>query len=240
VKNHRISAVLTGVLYIIGTAAGILSVAVTGDLLAGDDFIHRIAANPSPLYMGAFFILIMGLSLAAMPIVLFPIFKKRNEALAMGMVVFRGPIEGSTYILFVVNWLLLGAFSKELVASGSNAAALQIIGNVMHQANTIMSPVLSIVFIVGSTMLFVLFYLTKLIPRWLSLWGLIGAVFYIAVAFFKFFDLNLQVDFLYVPLAVQEMVMALWLIIKGFNQGALRELMAAEKVKQDAHMKVSR
>lgn len=224
-KPYRMTAVIVGGLYIIGTVSGILSLIVTRDLFAGEDFLTRIAANPSQLALGAFFVLLMGLSLAAMSVFLYPLFKKKNEALALGMVVFRGAIEGSTYILFVVSWLLLGVFSKEFAAVGAEAVSLQVVGNVLLQANDIMSPVLTIVFIIGTMFLYSLFYLTKLIPRWLSGWGLIGAVIYVAVDLLKFFGLNLHLDILYVPLAVQEMVMALWLIIKGFNQAALDKLM---------------
>ncbi|MDX8366038.1 DUF4386 domain-containing protein [Cytobacillus sp. IB215665] len=227
-KAYRMTAVIVGVLYIIGTASGILSKLVTGDLLAGEDFLSKIAANPHQLNLGAFFILIMGLSLAAMPVFLYPLFKKKNEALALGMVVFRGPLEGSVYILAVVSWLLLSVFSKEFTAAGAEEASLQVIGNVLLQANDIMSPVTTIVFIIGAMLLYTLFYLTKLLPRWLSVWGLIGAVIYLAVDLLKLFGLNLNLEMLYAPLGVQEMIMALWLIIKGFNQAALNELLTAK------------
>jgi hypothetical protein len=224
-KTYRTTAVTVGVLYIIGTISGILSLVVTRDLLAGEDFLTQIAANPFQLTLGAFFILLMGLSLAAMPVFLYPIFKKKNDALALGMVVCRGPIEGCAYILLVVSWLLLGAYSREIAAVGADAASLQVVGNVLLQASDIISPVVTFVFIIGTMFLYTLFYLTKLIPRWLSVWGLIGAAIYVAVDLLKFFNLNIQLDILYAPLAVQEMVMALWLIVKGFNQGALTELM---------------
>ncbi|OEH91153.1 DUF4386 domain-containing protein [Bacillus solimangrovi] len=219
------TAITVGVLYIIGTVSGILSLVMTKELLAGEDFLTRIAANLSQLNLGAFFVLLMGLSLSAMPIFLYPLFRRKNEVLALGMVVFRGPLEGSTYILIAVSWLVLGVFSKEFTTVGAEVGSLQIIGNVLLQAYDIISPVLTIVFIIGALLLYTLFYLTKLIPRWLSVWGLIGAVFYIAVDLLKFFGLDLNLDMLYIPLAVQEMIMALWLIIKGFNQVALNELL---------------
>ncbi|MFS1517296.1 DUF4386 domain-containing protein [Bacillus sp. SCS-151] len=227
-KPYRMTAVIVGVLYIIGTASGILSKLVTRNLFTGEDFLSKIAANPYQLNLGAFFILMMGLSLAAMPVFLYPLFKKKNEALALGMVVFRGPLEGSVYILAVVSWLLLGVFSKEFTAAGAEEASLQVIGNVLFQANDIMSPVTTIVFIIGAMLLYTLFYLTKLIPRWLSVWGLIGAVIYLAVDLLKLFGLNLNLEMLYAPLGVQEMIMALWLIIKGFNLVALDELLTAK------------
>ena len=224
-KTYKMTAVIVGMLYIIGTIAGILSFVVTRNLFTDDDFLLKIAANPFQLNLGAFFVLLMGLSLAAMTVFLYPLFKKKNEALALGMVVFRGPIEGSTYILFVISWLLLGVFSKEFAVVGAEAPSLQAVGNVLSQVNGIITPVLSIVFITGGMFLYALFYLTKLIPPWLSIWGIIGAVIYVAVDLLKFFGLTLHIDFLYAPLGVQEMVMALWLIVKGFDQEALNELL---------------
>ncbi|PRD57092.1 DUF4386 domain-containing protein [Sphingobacterium gobiense] len=225
-KSYRISAMIVGVLYIIGTISGILSIVVTGDLLKGNDVLTKIAMNPIPLNWGSFFILIMGLSLAAMPVFLYPIFKKKNEALALGLVVFRGPIEGSAYMLFVVNWLLLGAYSQEVFAIGGETASLRTMGNVFLQANQLMKPVLSIVFIIGAMFLYTLFYQTQLIPCWLSIWGIIGALFYLIAAIVKFFNIGFgfSIDFLYAPLAIQEMVMAFWLIVKGFNQKYLTNM----------------
>lgn len=224
-KTYRMTAVIVGILYIIGTVSGILSLVVTKDLLAGEDFLIRIAANPFPLNLGAFFVLMMGLSLAAMPVFLYPLFKKKNEALALGMVLFRGPLEGSIYILLAVTWLLLGTFSKAFTAAQAEAASLQVVGHVLLQTKDFITPVLTIVFIIGAILLYTLFYLTKLIPRWLSVWGLIGAAIYVAVDLFGLFGLDLHLDILYVPLAVQEMAMALWLIIRGFSQTALEELL---------------
>ncbi|WP_268870758.1 DUF4386 domain-containing protein [Alkalihalobacillus hemicellulosilyticus] len=212
-------------LYIIGTLSGILSVAVTKDLFAGEDFLTKIAENQSQLNLGALMVLIMGLSLAAMPVFLYPLFKRKNHALALGMVVFRGPLEGSTYILVVVGWLWLGVFSKEFLAAGAEAVPLQVVGNVFLQTKSIVTPVLTIVFIIGAMLLYTLFYLTKLIPRWLSVWGLIAAVFYVTVDLVILLGFNIQLDVLYIPLAVQEMVMALWLISKGFNQVELDRLL---------------
>lgn len=224
-KTYRKTAMIVGVLYIIGTVSGILSLVVTKNLFSGEDFLTRIAANPVQLNLGAFFVLLMGLSLAAMPVFLYPLFKKRDEAMALAMVVFRGPLEGSLYILMAVSWLFLGVFSKEFTVVGAEPASLQVIGNVLLQSKDIMSPILTIVFIIGAMLLYTLFYLTKLIPRWLSGWGLIGAVIYLSVDLLKLFGLNLQLDVLYIPLAVQEMAMALWLVIKGFNQANLDELL---------------
>jgi len=74
---------------------------------------------------------------------------------------------------------------------------------------------LSIVFSIGALFIYSVFYQSKLIPRWLSIWGLIGALSYITCPLFAMFSLDIKI--LMAPLALQEMVMAVWLIVKGFN-----------------------
>jgi hypothetical protein len=60
----------------------------------------------------------------------------------------------------------------------------------------------------------------KLVPRWLSGWGFIGAILVFALLPLEFFSINLT-EILDLPIAVQEMVFAVWLIVKGFNPSAI-------------------
>jgi hypothetical protein len=87
------------------------------------------------------------------------------------------------------------------------------------QADHWLAILLSIVFGLGALMIYIIFYQSKLIPRWLSAWGLVGAVLYIAAPLLGMFGFELE--YLMFLLALQEMVMAVWLIVKGFNSHAL-------------------
>jgi len=205
---------IVGVLFIIGTVSGILSAVFTGSILDAPDYLAQVAANEPKMITGAFFVLLMGLSLAMVPVMMYPLFKRQNEVLALGAVVFRGPLEAATYILMVVSWLLLIVVSRE-VASAADAAQFQALGTVLLKANEMINPVLEIVFSLGALMFYILFYQTRLIPRWLSGWGVIGAVVYLAAGILALFGYGME--FLLALLGVQEMVMALWLIFKGFN-----------------------
>ena len=72
-------------------------------------------------------------------------------------------------------------------------------------------------------MLYSVLYNSKLIPRWLSIWGLIAAVAILAasvIATFEIFPESLAI-LLMIPIALQEQVMAIWLIVKGFNPSAV-------------------
>ena len=213
---QRKTAVIVGILFIIGTVSGILSAVFTGGVFTDSDYLIRVAENEPQILLGAAFVLLMGFSLAMVPVVMFPLFKKKNEALALGAVVFRGPVEAVLYILTVLSWLMLITLGKEFVVAGMPASShFQNIGAVLVQAGNQINQILEIAFSLGALMFYVLFYQTRLIPRWLSLWGVIGAVLYHIAGWSDLFGIDMGV--LIFPLALQEMVMALWLIIKGFS-----------------------
>lgn len=222
--THRSTAILVGVFYIIGTVAGVLSLVFLGSFLGEPEYLTGIAASGSTIVNGALCILTMGFALALVPVLLYPIFRKFNETLALGAVVFRGALETVVYIAQAVIWLLLLSVSREYSAAGSiDIPVFQHIGTLFIAADGWIAHILSIVFSLGALMIYWVFYQSNLIPRWLSVWGLVGAIMNFAGALLGIMgsDLGAFGPVFYLPIAVQEMVMALWLIAKGFNQSAI-------------------
>ena len=205
---ERKAAALIGVLYIIGTVGLVLSVVVTGGILTGPDYLARVAAQPDQVAIGALLVLVAGLSLAMVPVVFWPIGKRYNETLAMGYIVFRGGQEMVMYIATALAWLLLIALSTE-PDSAPFARFLRTAESVAWD------QLVAIPFVLGALLFYVLLFRSRLVPRWLSVWGLVGAALYIVPPIGSMFGLSL--GFLMGPLALQEMVMAVWLIAKGFN-----------------------
>jgi len=230
-NTYRNTAIVVGVLYIIGTVAGVLSVVVTGPILGASDYLANVAANPNQLTTGALLVLLMGLPLAMVPVMLFPIFRKINEVLAVGYVVFRGALETATYIALVIPWLFLLIVGREYAASGApDASYFQVLGSVLKEGKDSITPILVIVFSLGALMLYYLLYRSKLIPRWISGWGVIAILLHLPTGFLIMFQLdnafspvNMAMN---LPIGLQEMVMAVWLIAKGFSPSAIASLSA--------------
>jgi hypothetical protein len=219
-ETNRKAAITVGVLFIIGTASGILSAVITGPILGDPDYLSKVSANENQIIIGALLVLVMGFVLAMVPVMLFPIFRKHNEALALGAVLFRGALEAVTYIAMVISWLLLVSLSQAYTTAGApDAYYFQTLGTLLLAAGDWINQILAIVFSLGALMIYYLFYQSKLIPRWLSVWGLIGAILYLAVPLLVLFGFKLEI--LMGPLALQEMVLAVWLIVKGFNSSVL-------------------
>jgi hypothetical protein len=218
---YRKTAGLVGLLFIIGTVSGVLSGVITGPVQSAPDGLTSLAAHETQWILGTLLILVMGFALSMVPVLLYPLFKKYNEVLAMGAVVFRGVLEAVCYIAVVASMLLLLSASR---LDAGDAAAMQTAAELLIHAQEWFSQITALVFSIGALIIYFLFYQTRLIPRWLSGWGFMGAVLYFAAPLVSMLGpghLALSFDsalgFLLAPLALQEMVFAVWLIAKGFN-----------------------
>ena len=239
-NTHRKNAVIAGTLYFLGTVFGVLGAVVGGEVLTsiisgkplvGVDILSLAAANSSRLTAGSFLIFLMGISLVAMTIFLYPVLRKASKELAMGMVLFRGALEGVFYFLSTLTFLTLTAVGNTYVTTGADSAVLQTIGNLLYQFVSLKAPVSSIIFLIGATCIYLAFYRTRLIPRWLSVWGFIGVATSLAAALLNFFHMDPGIGFyLEMVIAPQELAMAVWLIVKGFNPSAIAALLEKREI----------
>jgi hypothetical protein len=230
-KSNRKTATIVGVLYIIGTLAGVLSVVLSTPILNVPDYLEKIFANQNQFVLATLLVLTMGLALAMVPVMLYPIVKRQNETLALGYVVFRGALETVTYFASVIIWLFLMAISLDLAASGSTGAIYhQSLGSILLKGSDSITTLVIFVFGLGALMLYYLLYQSKLIPRWISIWGFIAILLHLTTGFLIIFQLagsnSAIITVMNVPIFFQEMVMAVWLIVKGFNPAAIAALTA--------------
>ena len=120
---------------------------VTGGLLDAPDYLNMMAANASQVALRALLVLVMGLPLAMVPAMMFPILRRQNEALAVGYVIFRGALETFTYMALALCWLLLIVVSQQSVDSGAVATSqFGSLGTLLAKAQEPITAVVEIVF----------------------------------------------------------------------------------------------
>jgi len=231
-NTYRSNTIIAGVLYIIGTVAGILSLALSAPVRDAQNVLISVAANANQVRIAALFVMLMGLSLAMVPIVLYPVLRRFNEVLALGYVVFRGALETVTYFVTAIGWLLLLALSQLYVQTGAPAASsFQASGALLLKAGEL-SFLTGIVFCLGALMFYAVLYQSRLVPRWISVGGLAALIPFLAAEFLALFalldPLSAIGGLLHIPLAVQEMVLAVWLIVKGFSPAAIASVPARQ------------
>jgi hypothetical protein len=224
-NSDKRTARIVGLLFIAATVFSILGTLVLLGFLDDLDYLTNVAANENQVLTGVLLELIAAGAVAGTAIALFPIFKKHNEALALGYVGGR-IIEGVILIFSLIGALLLLTLSREYVAGAPDASSFQTLGTLLlalRDWTLFLGP--NIVFSLNALVVSYLLYQLGLVPRWLSVWGLIGAPLVLAAGLLHMFGL---VDpfspikgLLVFPIALFEMVLAVWLIVKGFNPSAI-------------------
>jgi len=219
-SNRRI-AVVAGVAFLIATIAQIVGVALVSPILGAPDYLAEISANEDRVLFGALFQFIGGVACTGIALALYPVLRMHNHGLAMGSVGFR-TIEGVFHGLIAVCWLLLVTLSREAVNAGApGSSAYQVPGALLQAGPDWLAPLGLQIFGLGALCYYWVFYQSRLIPRWLSAWGLVAIVMVMVSALLVLLEIieafSTPQLVLALPIAVQEMVLAIWLITKGLN-----------------------
>ncbi len=222
---HRKNAWIVGVLFILALVLFLIGQALYEPFLSSPNYLEHAYPNRVIVIMGILLEYLSALSVVLIPVFLFPILKKHFEVLALGYVSFR-LFEAVLLSLAQVYKLSLVNLSQNYLNSGGvDAPYFEKMGDAIRSVIYWVDHdglIYLVVFIIGTLILNSAFYKSRLIPRWLSLWGLIGGVAIFAASVMATLDIFLSVAMLLlIPIALQEQVMAIWLIVKGFNRSAM-------------------
>lgn len=222
--SDRGIAKIVGVLFIIATAASLLSTAFLGSI-SSSTYLVDVSANATQVDTGALLAFVAAAASASIAVSMYPVLRRHSEGLALGAVGFR-LLEGGLYIVGVVLLLSLLTLSQEFVKAGAPGSSyFQTMGVVLlAEYHWVGNVGALLAFCLGALLYYYIFYQTRLVPRWLSGWGLVAIALLIVAGVSVMFGLigplsTLQVV-LALPIAVQEMALAVWLVVKGFDSSA--------------------
>jgi hypothetical protein len=214
------AAITAGVLFLVGTAAGTLSIVAAAD---GPNYLIEIAGSRTQVIVGALFQLLTAGSYAGVAIALYPVLRRYGPTSAAGFLGFRigAGILNMVGALFL---LLLLDLSNRFVGAGAPVASyFQTLGALLRTGRDGMNHVaMMLALIAGDVMYYRLLYKAKLVPRWLSGWGFAGLGLAAVASLLVMSRLIEVVTPVYVGvmavLALQELALAVWLIAKGLDE----------------------
>lgn len=217
--THRRTALIVGALFIAATAASLLGTAIEQHLVTGTAHLTRISEHMNRVSAGGLFELIAAGTSAGIAVSLYPVLKRWSGTLALGAVVFRA-IEAVMYTLAAVSMVSLLKVAHGFThAASADRGSFQAIGDSLLavRREAVLAGVLA--FALGGLMYYSVFYRSRLVPRWLSGWGIAAELLMLAAGLSALFSGNSVTSYtlLVLPIAVQEMVLAVWLIAKGFG-----------------------
>ena len=216
-------------MFIVATLAPLLSFPFTG-FITETDYLGNISAHETAILVGATLEFIMCIAIAGIAIWIYPILRRFNPGAALGYVGLR-LFEGVMLMVAIIPMLALLGLGQEFIAAGSpDFSHFQTSGALLlGMRDWAGHGLATLAFCLGALVFYFLLYRSRLVPRWLSGWGFIGALLSLISALYAIFTQSLgfsSVNVLDAPLGINEMVLAVWLIAKGFDKSAIESLAA--------------
>ena len=214
----RRTSITTGSLFLIATIAELAAAALVPALTGSDDM-TGLAGRPGRLAAAALLYLLAAGTSVGIAIAVYPLLKRVDAALAIGSVAFR-TIEAVFYTVAVVSLLSVLTLSQQLETTPPDGRApTRVSADLLLSVHDHAKLAGGLAFTVGALMYYSVFYRARLVPRWLSAWGIAAVLLMITARLLALFTNSPVTGYtlLILPIAVQEMVLAVWLLAIGFR-----------------------
>lgn len=178
----------------------------------------------------------MAIAYLGIAITLFPLLRNHNETLALGFLSFRINAVVLIMIGTMILLLLLSLSQKFTPAILQDESYFQTLGDLLRSTRDLVNHVFMILAVsISGLMFYSLLYQSKLIPRWISVSGVVGTTLTIVASLLVMFQsIEIITPFYLVlnfPTALTEIVLAIWLIAKGFNPIVIKSINTRQIVK---------
>jgi hypothetical protein len=193
-------------------------------ILGAPDYLNLVSANRTQVILGALLEFINGVAYLGIAVLMFPIFRRGFESLALGYVGFR-IMEFIMQTLSDLSPLALVTMSEAFVSAGApDASSFQALGTLLLAERYWAFQMVSVFLGLGALLFYTMLYRSKLIPRFISVWGLIGAITVLTTTLLEVFAISVPTAMgvvLGLPMLLNELFLGVWLIVKGFNSSEL-------------------
>ncbi|MGX9135785.1 DUF4386 domain-containing protein [Rummeliibacillus sp. JY-2-4R] len=233
-NSNKRAARIVGILFILAAVTAIIGLKLYDPILNDSDYLMKGAEHANQIILGAVMELILVISAVGTATIMFPYLRKYNETIALWHVCFRF-LEAVIIIIGVISVLSLLTLSREYVAAGApDIASFQASGIVLkaiHEWTFLLGPNFMLGF--NTIMYSYIFYKFNLVPKFIPIIGMTGATLIFFAALLEMFGVIQQLSvwgaILALPVAANEMILAVWLIVKGFNASALVKISSKRK-----------
>jgi len=222
-NTYKKTARIVGAFFLIAMVTSLLGGIWLESILTAPDYLSSVSGNKTQVEIGVLLELINGLAVIGIAVAMYPIFRKQYEALALGYVALR-IIEAGIVVAAVISPLALIALSQEYINAGApDTSYFQTLGTSLLAVRAIwVSTMLAIFFGLGALLFYYLLFQSKLVPRFISVWGFIAVALVLTWNLLEFFGIRISAGIiLALPMILNEIFLGIWLIVKGFNPSAI-------------------
>ncbi|NOV00578.1 DUF4386 domain-containing protein [Paenibacillus planticolens] len=219
----KMASKIVGILFILAAVTAVIGgLFLYKPILNDPNYLIQGSEHAGQIVLGALMELILVVSAVGTATTMFPLLRKYNETIALWHVCFRF-MEAVIITIGVISVLSLLTLSREFVAAGASDIASFRASGILLKAVHDWTFLLGPNFMLGiNTMMYsYIFYKSKLVPRFIPILGMSGSILIFLCALLVMFGVIEQLSawgaILALPIAANEMILAVWLLVKGFN-----------------------
>ena len=202
-----------GALFIAGFLVYGIGFGLVSSVTTAPDFLSTLAAHSTTLLLGAFLMLLNTAVDIGKGVLFFPIAERRGKRTAL---VYLAAITVQVVLLDLgVLFLLLLVPLSEFVA-GASASWATGLGSLLTQANTLAFELGQGTLAFGALFMTWFLFRTRMVPRTLALWGVVGYAIHLTGAIAEIFGIHVGLV-LSIPGGLFEVAFGVWLVAKGFR-----------------------
>ena len=225
-KSHRKAGAAAGALFLIAMAASLTGGTMIHSVLAPLANANAPSESRGLLLAGILLELVNGMAVIGIGVLLHPILKAVGERAANGYLCFRVAEAAFCLAAMIAPMALLKWETGEAATQEAQAAGMLLM-TVRDCINGLQVPVL---FCAGAAILYSRLYASRLLPRFIPAWGMLGAALILTSNIICLFrpdalDTGLQMAF-GLPIILNEVFMGCWLVLKGFGPSKLARSVA--------------
>lgn len=210
---------LIGALFLSGFLTYGVGSGLVNSVVGAPGFLSTISAHKTTLVLGAFLMLLNSVVDLGKGVLFFPILERHGRRTALAYVATM-IVEVVLLAVGVLCLLMIVPVAQQGVDAGpAGAGWANALGSLAVQANTMAYQVAEMSLGLGCILLCSLLFRTRLIPRFLSIWGLIGYPVLVAGTIAEIFGIHIGLV-LSIPGGLFELALGFWLLIKGFEPEA--------------------
>lgn len=217
-NTYKVAAKVFGIFFLIAFLSYGIGSGLIESIVNVPDFLSNISDNKATIIIGVILMAIIHTIVnIGLAVIMLPILKPFNETLSYGYL--SAAITASALLVVgAIFLLLLIPLSDEYVKLGSTGASyFETIGIILKKGGYFSYQIGMVIWGFGGLLFCALLYQSKLVPRFISIWGVIGYIVFISGTIFELFEYNVGV-ILSIPGGLFEISLSIWLIIKGFNE----------------------
>ena len=213
ISPRRVVASLIGALFLLGFASYGTGFGLVTSVVGAPDFLATISAHRTTLVLGALLMLSNSAVDLGKGVLFFPTLESHGKRTALAYL---------AAMIVEVVLLAVGVLSLLLIVPlGQYASAdwARGVGALLTQSNAMAYQIAMMSLSVGSVLLWSLSFRIRLIPRWLSAWGVVGYGMFLVGAVAEVFGIHIGL-MCTIAGGLFEVALGFWLLIKGFEPEA--------------------